>query len=80
MIFQTTTERFRPKGLPFLRHVGKSVNSVLGKKLHGCEIVEKTFCFCGVLISILLLDSTFTVVKRDARFYNRYVNGAQVVN
>ena len=32
------------------------------------------------MISILLLDSAFTEVKRDARFYNRCVNRVQFVN
>ena len=65
----------------FVSQVWKSVILVCEKKkkkktLSGCEIVEKTFSLFGVLISILLL----TAVKRDARFYYRYVNVVQFVN
>ena len=66
----------------FVSQVWKSVILVCKKKkkkkktLSGCEIVEKTFSLFGVLIPILLL----TAVKRDARFYYRYVNGEQFVN
>ena len=76
MIFQTNHNCEVPceRGT-FFRQVGKSVISVCkkNKTLSGCEIVEKTFP-CGVLISILLL----TAVKRDARFYNRYMNGRTI--
>ena len=71
---------WRFAGYTFVSQVWKSVILVCKKKqnktLSGCEIVEKTFSLCGVLISILLL----TAVKKDARFYYRYVNGVQFVN
>ena len=44
---------------------------------YGCERVEKTFWFCNLLI---FKDSTFTAVKRDAKFLPRNVKGFSLKN
>ena len=44
---------------------------------HDCQKVEKTVWFCDLFI---FKDSTFTVVKRDAELYTRYVKRVLIGN
>ena len=44
---------------------------------HDCQKVEKTVWLCDLFI---FKDSTFTAVKKDAKFLTRYVKRVLTVN